>query len=622
MLLKLYTRLLPYIKPYRGRMLLATLLNVVSSFLNVMVFMAIIPIVQTVLTPIPHGTPASSPVTTRLPSNKLIDQQSIVDFFKSLFISTSREESLLKICAFIFIVFALKNIFSYFSGYVMTVVEGGLVKDLRDKVFAKLSTLSIDYFYDRKAGQLLSRVTNDVNTVNSTLVSSIMTLVGQPIQLGLYLFVLFSINAKLSVISFAIAIGSMWLINFFGKSIKRMSHRVQKNQGDILAIAQEMIGGVKVVKSFGMEHYEVSRFKEETRVHYQSAKRLARIRQFIGPVNETLAVAGFVGILYFGGHEVFAGSMDGGELFLFLLALITLMQPVRTLSELNGRLHEGAAAAENLFAILEANPTVANGEVIAPAAISFPIRFEHVEFMYSTATDSAIKGIDLEIRPNEVLALVGPSGGGKTTLVDLLVRFYDPSMGRIVLEGRDLKDYDLNSLRKLFGIVTQDTVLFHDTIANNIAYGNRNASKAMIEEAANAANAHSFITELPQGYETIAGDRGVRMSGGQRQRIAIARALLKNPPILIFDEATSALDTENEMLVQEAIERLLKLRTAVVIAHRLSTIQQADRIAVVNNGRIVELGSHDELMSYKDGLYQRLFSIQTRAASEGLVSTL
>ncbi len=620
MLLKLYRRLLPFIKPYRGRLIIASILNIISSVLGVLVMIAIIPMVQTVLTPVAPGG-ASTSLIPNIPQNSLIDKQSIIETFRSFFIVGTRADSLVRICVFIFVVFALKNIFGYFSGYVMTVIEGGMVKDLRDRVFGKLSTLSIDFFHQRKQGQLLSRITNDVNTVNGTLLSGIMTIVGQPIQLGLYLFVLFKIDTKLSLISFAIAIGSMLVINFFGKTIKRISHRIQKNQGDVLAIAQETIGGIKVVKSFGMEKYEVGRFEEETRLGYQAVRKLARIRNFIGPTNETMAVAGFVGILFFGGHEVFAGTMDGGMLFLFLIALIQLMQPVRTLSELNGRLHEGSAAAENLFTILDANPTVIDGSVVAPDAIATPIKFKSIEFKYSSATEPAINGIDLEIRPNEVLALVGPSGGGKTTLVDLLVRFYDPTVGRIVLEGRDLRDYDLNSLRKLFGIVTQDTVLFHDTIANNIAYGNRSASQVMIEEAASAANAHEFIKMLPEGYQTVAGDRGVRMSGGQRQRIAIARALLKNPPILIFDEATSALDTENEMLVQEAIERLLKQRTAVVIAHRLSTIQQADRIAVVSAGKIVELGSHDELMTHKDGLYQRLYSIQTRAASEGLVAT-
>jgi len=624
MLIRLYRRLLPYIRPYRGLMLLATLLNVISSFLSVIVFMAIIPVVQTVLTPLSASEQASGggsvSLASRLPQNHLIDQKSLLEAFRAFFVSGTRSDSLIKICFFIFLAFALKNIFGYFSGYVMAVVEGGMVKDLRDSVFEKLSVLSIDFFYERKQGQLLSRLTNDVNTVNSTLVTSIMTIVGQPVQIALYLFVLFSINAKLSLISFSIAIGSMLLINLFGKTIKRISHRVQKNQGDILAVAQEMISGVKVVKSFGMEPYEVGRFKEETRLGYQGTRRLARIRNLIGPINETLAVAGFVGILFFGGHEVFAGSMNGGELFLFLLALITLMQPVRNLSEITGRLHEGSAAAENLFTILEAEPSVVTGSVPAPSTFDSPIAFESVTFGYSNTTELALTGIDLEIRPNEVLALVGPSGGGKTTLVDLLVRFYDPTNGRITLAGKNLREYDIATLRKLFGIVTQDTVLFHDTIGRNIAYGNRAASQHMIEAAARAANAHNFIMDFPEGYQTIAGDRGVRMSGGQRQRIAIARALLKNPPILIFDEATSALDTQSEMLVQEAIERLLKQRTAVVIAHRLSTIQQADRIAVIDRGRVVELGTHDELMTYKDGLYQKLYSIQTRAASEGLVA--
>jgi subfamily B ATP-binding cassette protein MsbA len=596
-------------------MILATVLNIVSSFLNVLVFVAIIPIVNTVL-----GNSDSQIVPiSRLPKTQFIDFQAILDAIRGYFTAGSRDEVLIKICIFIFITFALKNIFGYFSSYVMSVVEGGMVKDLRDTIFSKLSLLSLDYFYERKAGQLLSRLTNDVSTVNGTLVQSIMTFVGQPIQLGLYLIALFAINAKLSLISLGIAISSMYLIRFFRDTIKKISHRAQRNQGDILTVAQETIGGIKVVKSFGMESYEVGRFKKETALYYQSSRRLTRIRQVIGPLNETLAVTGFIGILYFGSHEVFAHNMDGGKLFLFLIALINLMQPVRNLSEFTGKIHEGSAAAENLFEIIEAEPSVKDGTVKAPTTIDQPIVIEHVEFSYANSTAPAIKGIDLEIRPNEVLALVGPSGGGKTTLVDLLARFYDPTAGRIVLGGKDVREYDLRSLRALFGIVTQDTVLFHDTIASNILYGNRNATMEMVQDAARAANAHTFITQLPQGYETLAGDRGVRMSGGQRQRIAIARALLKNPPILIFDEATSALDTENEMLVQEAIERLLRERTSVVIAHRLSTIQQADRIAVINNGVVEELGTHDELLGNAEGLYHRLYHIQVRAATEAVV---
>jgi subfamily B ATP-binding cassette protein MsbA len=306
---------------------------------------------------------------------------------------------------------------------------------------------------------------------------------------------------------------------------------------------------------------------------------------------------------------VFAGRINGSDLFFFLIALVQLMQPVRVLSEVIGRLHEGAAAADNVFSVLDAVPSVKSGPLPAPHQHTETIRFENVSFKYGNSSEQALNNVSFDIEPQNVVALVGPSGAGKTTIVDLLARFYDPTSGRIILEGHDMREYELTSLRKLFGIVTQDTILFHDTIFNNIAYGDRNATHAMVIEAARAANAHDFIMAMPDGYNTIVGDRGVRMSGGQRQRVAIARALVKNPPILIFDEATSALDTESEKLVQEAIERLLEHRTAIVIAHRLSTIQRADRIIVLDHGKIAESGKHHELVS-SEGLYQRLYQLQ------------
>jgi subfamily B ATP-binding cassette protein MsbA len=502
----------------------------------------------------------------------------------------------------------------------MTLVESGMVRDLRDKVFEKLSKLSLDYYYDRKSGHLLSRLTNDVNQVNGTLTSSIMTIIGQPVQMIIFLTTMILMNVKMTIVALLIAALSMYLVKLFGSTFKKMAHRLQQLQGDILSVAQEMISGIKVVKSFGMEGYEVRRFKSETEKHYTGTRRLARVRLITSPMNEMLAVLGFIGILWFGSQEVFAHTMRGGGLFLFLIALIQLMQPIKTLSELNSRLYEASASAENLFAILDAEPSVKPGVIPAPRAIDTPIVFDDVHFHYGSTTENAIDGIDLEIFPNEILALVGPSGGGKTTFVDLLVRFYDPTKGSISLGGRNLRDYDLQTLRGLFGIVTQDTVLFHDTIFNNIAYGNRDASANAVYESAKAANAHEFILQMPNGYETLVGDRGVRLSGGQRQRIAIARALLKDPPLLIFDEATSALDTENEMLVQEAIQNLLHHRTAVVIAHRLSTIQQADRIVVMNKGKIVEIGNHTELLANDGGLYHRLYTIQSRAGSEAVIT--
>ncbi|MDP4229336.1 MAG: ABC transporter ATP-binding protein [Bacteroidota bacterium] len=612
-----YKRLLPYSKPFRLTFALAVILNSISAFFYIVVFVALIPAMQVLLGVSNTSGAAKSAIPT---TNLLPDKQALLDSFKQYFLQGTKEESLLKVCVFIFIAYGLKNIFQYFGNYLMSLVEGGMSKTLRDAVFEKLATLSLDYYYDRRTGQLLQRVTDDVGVTNTTITSSITTLIREPLTAIGFVITLFWINSTLALIGLGIAASSILLINFLGKSIKRYAQKVQENIGGFMSVAQEMVTGIKVVKSFGMENYEVGRFKEETRKHFIFSRRLTRIRQTISPLNEMLAILGFIGILWFGGHDVFAKAMDGADLFFFLIALIALMQPVRAMSEVVGKLHEGSAAADNVFSVLDAIPSVMPGILEAPPAITSPIQFGNVSFQYKNSGEEALDHVTIDIQPNEVLALVGPSGAGKTTFVDLLARFYDPTDGKIVLGGFDIKDYDLVSLRKLFGIVTQDTILFHDTIYNNIAYGNRNATAAMIEEAARAANAHDFILSTPKGYDTITGDRGVRLSGGQRQRIAIARALLKNPPILIFDEATSALDTENEMLVQEAIDRLLQQRTAVVIAHRLSTIQKADRIAVFDKGRIVEVGTHDELLEKTDGVYHRLYMIQMRAASEGLVS--
>jgi subfamily B ATP-binding cassette protein MsbA len=614
MIFSQYKRLLPYSKPFRLKFAVAVVLNMFTAFFTVIVTFSLLPAMQVLL-----GIETSTP-TAKVQDGIGQMRQVLIDSFKNYFLHGTREEALLRVCIFIFVIYAFKNIFQYFANYFMSLVEGGMSKTIRDLVFEKLAMLSLDYFYDRRTGQLLQRVTDDVGVTNGTLTSSISTLIREPLQVVGFVYLLFLINSNLALIGLGIAILSLVLINFLGKTIKKYARKIQENIGGFMSVAQETITGIKVVKSFGMEQYEVARFKEETKKHFMYSRRMTRIRQTISPLNETLAIIGFIGILWFGGHEVFANRMEGNEVFIFLIVLIQLMQPVRNISEVMGKLHEGSAAADNVFSVLDAIPSVMPGILEAPVKITSPISFGNVSFQYKNSNEEALNNISIDIQPNEVLALVGPSGAGKTTFVDLLARFYDPTSGKIVLGNYDIKDYDLVTLRKLFGIVTQDTVLFHDTIYNNIAYGNRNATPDMIEEAARAANAHDFIMAMPKKYETVTGDRGVRLSGGQRQRIAIARALLKNPPILIFDEATSALDTENEMLVQEAIDRLLQQRTAVVIAHRLSTIQKADRIAAFDKGKIVEIGTHEELLAIDGGMYHKLYTIQMRAGVEGLVT--
>ena len=620
MIFEKYRRLLPYAKPFRIKFIFATIFNLLSAFLEPLSIVSLLPALNIILG---EGGKQSSALTgISIPGVQIVNKQGILDWFTAQFTSGTKDEALLKIAVFLFVVYALKNILQYIGSYFMMLFEGGMSKSIRDAVFEKLTSLSIDYFYDRKSGQLLVRVTDDVGNVNATISSSITTLIREPIQILTILFFLFSISPMLSLVAIGMALLSLVLINFFGSTLKAYAHKLQYNVGNFLSVAQETISGIKVVKSFGMEKYEVSRFTDETKRHFQISRRLSRIRNMINPLNETIAITGFIVILWYGGHQVFEKQMKGSELLSFLPALIYLMQPVRSLSNVFGRLHEGTAAAENVFTVLDAIPSVASGIEIAPMHITRPIEFENVHFSYKNSNAEAIAGITLTIEPNKVLALVGPSGAGKTTFVDLIARFYDPSEGRIMLEGRDLRSYDLVSLRKLFGIVTQDTVLFHDTIFNNICYGKRSATREEVIEAAKASNAHEFIMASPLGYDSIVGDRGVRMSGGQRQRIAIARALVKNPPILIFDEATSALDTENEMLVQEAIERLLKERTAIVIAHRLSTIQNADMIAVFDKGKIVETGTHEKLIHDENGLYNRLYTIQIGTGIENVISTI
>jgi len=424
-----------------------------------------------------------------------------------------------------------------------------------------------------------------------------------------YLFLVFWASWKLALLALLLFPPAIIIIGKFGQKVRRSSVLTQEKMGSMTSVLQETISGIRVVKAFVMEKFEIKKFTDTSRDYFKTMVKLTRIGSLGPPLTEILGVFAAVLLLWFAGRDIVAGNLDPGRFFLFLFAMLSLMQPVRTLSHLNIDIQQGLAAAKRIFEVLDTEPKIKdNPQAIRINSLKDKVTFQNISFSYD-GNKQVLSNIDFEVKAGQIVALVGPSGAGKSTLMDLLPRFSDPSTGEIKIDGVDLRKIDLGSLRNLMGIVTQETILFNDTVWNNIAYGYDHASQQEVEGAAKAANAHEFIMNMPQKYETIIGDRGVKISGGERQRLAIARALFKNPPILIFDEATSSLDTESEALVQEAIDRLMKGRTVFVIAHRLSTIQNADKIVVLDDGKIIQLGDHKSLIQ-QEGLYKRLYEMQ------------
>ena len=529
-----------------------------------------------------------------------------------LIVGETRQQTFTRLCLVILTLFFLKNLFGYAQGYLMAYAEQGLIKRFRDLLYEHLQALSLGYFHEQRTGRLISRIVNDVKLLNEAMNASLINLVRDPLMIFFYLSLMFTFSWKLTLAVLLVMPLSLRVILYIGKKLRKHSTRSQQRIADITTVLEETISGIRVVKAFAMEAFEIAKFRGCTERFRRTMTKLTRIRRLASPLTEFLSVSTGIVILWIGGRQVLAGGLLApAEFMTFLITMFLMMSPFKSLGNVYSRIQVGLAAGERIFQILDTPPIIRE----KPGAreigdIRESLRFRDVSFSYPTG-DRVLDHVDLFVRAGEVLAIVGPSGGGKSTLVDLIPRFYDPTAGAVEIDGMDLRDVKIASLRRLMGIVTQETILFNDTVRNNIAYGHPEIEEARIVSAARAANAHDFILEFPEGYETRIGDRGVKLSGGQRQRLAIARAILKNPPILIFDEATSSLDLESEQLVQEAIERLMQGRTAFVIAHRLSTVQRANRIVVMDAGRIVQEGTHAELVA-QEGLYRKLYRMQFR----------
>jgi len=527
-----------------------------------------------------------------------------------LILRDSALESLKVLCYTIIGSFLFKNIFLYIKNIVLTYIQFNLITKLRVRLYAHLQKMSLSYFDKSQSGALSSIVLNDVSNMRVAFGASFHKLFVEPINIILFVALLLIINLKLALISIIIVPLSGAIVILIGRSIRRKSKRTAEKIARIMSIMAENLNSIRVVKSFSMESFETDRFTGEQERYYQLIFRRAKLRLISSPIIEMIGAFIGVCLLWIGGHDVLVShNMNSEDFIRFILILFSVLGPIRNLSNVSVELQKGFASADRVFEVLDTPELIKskqNATIISE--LNDQISFNNVSFNYD-GTDSVLKDVSFNMKKGSVTALVGSSGAGKSTIADLIPRFYDVVDGSVTIDGVDIKDIEIKSLRRLMGIVSQETILFNDTIGSNIKYGLQGVSDNRLEVAAKNANALDFIKEQPEGFETMIGEKGVRLSGGQRQRIAIARGILKNPPILILDEATSSLDTESEHLVQTAIDNLMADRTVLVIAHRLTTVENADSILVMSSGQIVASGTHQELLS-QEGIYTRLYNKQ------------
>ena len=525
-------------------------------------------------------------------------------------IDQGAEKALLYLIITIISMFLLKNLFSYLGLYFITFLKNGVLKNLRNAIYSKIVTLPISYYSEKKKGDILSRISDDVNQVQNSLLAILELIIKEPLQILFAIITMFLISVKLTVFVFLFIPIAGAIISRIGKSLKKNSDRVQREQGVFLSTLEETLGGLKIIKSFNAEKRFNSKFNDSTERFYQFANTLHNKQNLAGPTSEFLGIATIAGLLWYGGSMVLIEqTLTGGAFITFMALSYQILTPAKAISKATYRVRTGNASAQRILEILdEKSPLEDHKKSINKNDFNSSIELKNIDFKYED--DYVLSDFNLTIPKGANVALVGQSGSGKSTIANLISRFYDVNNGSILIDGFDIRNIKKQSLRKLIGLVTQDSILFNDSIRNNIAISDNAISDEEIIEALKVANAWEFVSKLPDGIHTNVGDSGNKLSGGQKQRISIARAVLKNPPIMVLDEATSALDTESEHLVQKALENMMKNRTSIVIAHRLSTIQNADTIIVLQQGQIIEKGSHEELIE-KKGAYNTLINMQS-----------
>ncbi|RZK31836.1 MAG: ABC transporter ATP-binding protein [Hymenobacter sp.] len=612
--MKVYLRLLQFARPYGDFLPLYLLYMVLGIFFGIANFTLVIPLLNVLFGTTDTHTSAAPTVLPHFALTIEYIKEVFNYYFAQILAAKGKQGALAYVCGVIIASVFFSNVFRYLGGKLLTKVRARVVQNLRDALYNRILDLELGYFSNERKGDLMSRLTNDVHEVEISVVNTLTAVFKEPLTIAGFFILLFTMSAKLTIFTLVLLPLSGGIIASVAKRLRRQAALSQSTLGSMLSVIDETLGSIRVIKGFNAQAYILSKFRTQNDLYAQTTQNIDNTRDLASPFSEFAGVAVVAGLLYYGGSLVLSGEagLSASAFITYIILFSQILTPAKSLSGAFSNIQRGLVSGERVLRVIDTEPTIRDrpGAQVLP---DFAQQIELRDVSFTYGDKPVLYDLNLTIKKGQTVALVGPSGGGKSTLADLLPRFYDPSAGQLLIDGHDVRDCTLHSVRDQMGIVTQESILFNDTIYNNIKF-NTEATEEEVIEAAKTANAHDFIMQSQNGYQTMIGDRGGRLSGGQRQRISIARAILRNPPILILDEATSALDTESEKLVQEALTRLMAARTSLVIAHRLSTVRHADEIVVLQHGRIVERGTHDELLRRDGGLYQRLSQLQTNAA--------